>query len=40
MENSSYTVHLITDTKGKSDEELEEEFWNDEIGFIKTHCQE
>lgn len=39
IENFSYFVYLITDTKGRSDKELEEEFWNDRISFIETYCQ-
>lgn len=39
QENSSYVIYPIVDTKGKSEKELEELFWNDRIGFIEEYCQ-
>lgn len=37
-ENVSYTVYEILDTHGKSEKELENEFWNDRSGFIEKYC--
>lgn len=37
-ENTSYQVFEIKDSKGKSIQELDEEFYNDKESFIKEYC--
>lgn len=37
-ENVAYGIYPIVNTKGKTLEELDEEFCNDPDGFIETYC--
>lgn len=37
-ERALMDIYLITDTHGKTEKELEEEFYNDREGFVKAYC--
>ena len=39
-ENNAYELWPITETKGKTVEELESEFFNDKHGFVEAYCKD
>lgn len=38
QDSAEWRIYYVIDTKGKSINELEVEFWNDEDEFIRTYC--